>query len=228
MPTPRRDRRQERHEATRREILDAAWANVRARGLGELSLREVAEAMGMRTPSLYVYFPNKIAILDAMFAEAARALHERLAAVEPDGRPDSAVLLEAAESFLDFCVEEPARYQLLFERPIPSFQPSEASYAVAVEVAELSRRRLAELGAGSDEAVDVWMALITGMTSQQIANDPNGDRWRRLLPGIVDMYLSSAVVTAEPADATCLEQPARRRSSSKALGAASRRASAST
>jgi AcrR family transcriptional regulator len=195
MPTPHRDRRRERHEATRREILDAAWANARARGLGELSLREVAEAVGMRTPSLYVYFPNKKAVLDAMFAEAAGALHERLAAVEPAGRPEPVALLEAAETFFDFCVEEPARYQLLFERPIPSFEPSEGSYAAAVEVAELTRRRLTELGAGSDEAVDVWTALITGMTSQQIANDPSGDRWRRLLPGVVEMYLSSSAVT---------------------------------
>jgi AcrR family transcriptional regulator len=195
MSTPLRDRRQERHEATRRQILDAAWANAHTRGIGELSLREVAEAVAMRTPSLYVYFPNKNAILDAMFAEAAIALYERLASIEVDGRPHPVVLLDAAHAFLDFGVEEPARYQLLFERPIPSFEPSEASYATALEVAELTSRRLAELGAGSDEAVDIWKALITGMTSQQIANDPSGDRWRRLLPAVVDMYLSSPVVT---------------------------------
>jgi AcrR family transcriptional regulator len=195
---PHRDRRQERHAATRRQILDAAWANAHPRGIGELSLREVAEAMAMRTPSLYVYFPNKNAILDAMFAEAASALYERLASIEVDGRPHPVVLLEAARTFLDFGVEEPARYQLLFERPIPSFEPSEASYAAAVAVAELTSRRLAELGAGSDDAVDLWKALITGMTSQQIANDLNGDRWRRLLPAVVDMYLGSQVVTGEP------------------------------
>lgn len=37
--------------------------------------------------------------------------------------------------------------------------------------------------------VDLWTGLITGLTSQQIANDPGGDRWRRLLPDAVDMYL---------------------------------------
>jgi AcrR family transcriptional regulator len=195
MSTPRRDRRQERHEATRRQILDAAWASAGARGLSEMSLREVAEAVAMRTPSLYVYFPNKNAILDAMFAEAAGALYERLASIEVGDRPHQAVLLEAARTFLDFGVEEPARYQLLFERPIPSFEPSEASYAAAVDVAELTRQRLAELGAGNDEAIDIWTALMTGMTSQQIANDLNGDRWRRLLPAIVEMYLHSPVVT---------------------------------
>jgi AcrR family transcriptional regulator len=194
MSTPSQDRRQKRHDATRREILDAAWANARFRGVAELSLREVAEAVEMRTPSLYVYFPNKNAVLDAMFAEAASGLHERLAAVEADG-PHASVLLEAAETFLDFCVEEPARYQLLFERPVPSFEPSEESYAAAVEVLELTRRRLSELGAGTTEAVDLWTALITGMTSQQIANDPRGDRWRRLLPAVVDMYLGSAAAT---------------------------------
>jgi AcrR family transcriptional regulator len=193
MPTAPRDRRAHRHAATRREILRAAWANARDRGVGELSLREVAESVGMRTPSLYVYFESKHAVLDAMFAEAARELGERLAAVELGERSPRVVLLEAAETFLDFCAEEPPRFQLLFERPIPSFEPSEASYATALGVIELTHRRLAEMGVDHQDAVDVWTALITGMTSQQIANDPGGDRWRRLLPGVVVMYLDGAL-----------------------------------
>lgn len=49
---------------------------------------------------------------------------------------------------------------------------------------ELTYRRLAELGLPGQAAVDVRTALITGMTSQQIADDPGGDRWRRLLPDV--------------------------------------------
>ena len=61
--------RSRRHEATRREILDAAWAQAEELGIAAISLREVAAAVGMRAPSLYTYFASKDAIYDAMFAE---------------------------------------------------------------------------------------------------------------------------------------------------------------
>ena len=50
---PNRDRRAERREATRREILDAAWEIARRDGLSAVTLREVGERVGMRAPSLY-------------------------------------------------------------------------------------------------------------------------------------------------------------------------------
>ena len=48
--------------------------------------------------------------------------------------------------FVEFCTEDPARYQLLFQRTIPGFEPSPESYAIAVEVVELGAGRLAALG----------------------------------------------------------------------------------
>src|ERR1035441_9375306 len=84
---PTRDRRAERREATRAEILDAAWELVREHGLGGLSLRDVAAKVGMRPPSLYWYFESKEAIYDAMFAAANHELLEKMTAEEwPDDR----------------------------------------------------------------------------------------------------------------------------------------------
>ena len=71
---PIKDRRAERTLATRREILDAAWELVHEQGLGALTMRELGARVGMRAQSLYVYFPSKHAIYDAMFAEANREL----------------------------------------------------------------------------------------------------------------------------------------------------------
>jgi AcrR family transcriptional regulator len=78
---PRSDRRAIRHAATKREILDAAWRLARERGLGGWSLRDVADAVGMRAPSLYVYFASKNALFDAMFADGNQQLLERLQAL---------------------------------------------------------------------------------------------------------------------------------------------------
>ena len=76
---PARDRRAERRDSTRAEILEAAWELCRTQGLAGLSLRDVARKIGMRPPSLYWYFDSKQAIYDAMFAQGNRQLLERLA-----------------------------------------------------------------------------------------------------------------------------------------------------
>src|SRR6185503_18162606 len=80
--TPKRDRRAERREATRAEILEAAWDLVRAEGLASLNLRDLAARVGMQAPSLYSYFDSKHAIYDAMFAQGAQELLDRELAVE--------------------------------------------------------------------------------------------------------------------------------------------------
>src|SRR5437870_9135304 len=74
---PMRDRLAERHEATRAEILDAAWQLVRAEGLAALSLRDLARKVGMQAPSLYSYFDSKHAIYDAMFLQGNLELLDR-------------------------------------------------------------------------------------------------------------------------------------------------------
>src|SRR4051794_9297628 len=82
---PTRDRRAERREATRREIVDEAWALVREQGLAALSLRDLARRVGMQAPSLYGYFPSKHAIYDAMFGEGCRDFLARAKAREMTG-----------------------------------------------------------------------------------------------------------------------------------------------
>src|SRR5690348_1302163 len=67
---PKRDRQAERREATRREIVDAAWEIARRDGLEAVTLRDVAARVGMQPPSLYSHFASKNAIYDAMFGEA--------------------------------------------------------------------------------------------------------------------------------------------------------------
>ena len=41
--------------------------------------------------------------------------------------------------------------------------------------------QLATAGIDDGRQVDIWTAVLTGLTSQQMANDPGGDRWLRLV-----------------------------------------------
>jgi AcrR family transcriptional regulator len=132
---PIRDRRAERREATRAEILATAWDLVREQGLGGLNLRDLPPRIGMRAPSLYEYFDSKHAVYDAMVAVDALSGEEGLRAM--------------AHRAMAFMVEEPARYSLMFHRTIPGFTPSPESYAVSVEQLERARAWFArnDLGA---------------------------------------------------------------------------------
>jgi AcrR family transcriptional regulator len=188
---PLRDRRAERTAATRREILDAAWEQVRAEGLASLVMRDLGARVGMRAQSLYGYFPSKHAIYDAMFAESNHELLRRLANVE--ARTPEQEVRERARRFLQFCVEDPVRYQLLYQRTIPRFEPSPEAFAPAVEVLEGARAALRACGVTDDRALDAWAAVIQGLAAQQDANEPGGDRWIRLVDEITDMYLQHYV-----------------------------------
>jgi AcrR family transcriptional regulator len=192
--TAPRDRRAHRHAATKREILDAAWALARERGLAGWSLRDVAEAVGMRAPSLYGYFASKNAVYDAMFADGCRELIARIeplhhAVTEERTAPVDA-LRDGAASFFEFCVEDPARMQLLFLRTVPGFQPSPDAYALARAALDQVEQVLASAGATGPEQRDLWTALVTGLATQQVSNEPGGDRWRRLVGPAVDMFLA--------------------------------------
>src|SRR5256885_2682435 len=120
----------ERREAKTAAILAEAW-NLAARdGIGGLSLHALAREVGMRQPSLYVYFDSKHALYDAMFADGNRQLLERLGQVDLPDDPRAA-LKAFTRAFVDFAVEDPERSTLLFQRPIPGFEPSAASYELA-------------------------------------------------------------------------------------------------
>src|SRR5579884_2489521 len=114
---PISDRRARRHQATKDEIVEAAWEVAREKGLAGLSLSDVAARVGMRVPSLYSYFASKNDIYDAMFAQGNEQFLEfirgRIANLPRSAR---ARLRAGLWITFDFCTEDPVRYQLLFQR----------------------------------------------------------------------------------------------------------------
>jgi AcrR family transcriptional regulator len=179
-----------RRRSARAAIVDAAWQLARERGLSGISMRELAKQAGVTTPTLYAYFDSKNAIYDAMFGEAAAEFTAHMSAPFTfDASRPAEYLEEGLLRFVEFCTADVARYQLLFQRIIPGFEPSADSYAHAIEALEGTRRRLAAVGLADDEHVDMWTALGTGLVDQQVSNDPGGDRWKRLSSRFVQMFL---------------------------------------
>lgn len=173
-----------RREAAKAEILRVAKQLAAEHGLTGFSLRDLARALGMAAPSLYRYFDSKMALYDAMFAVGYREFLEVDVPPQPDlhGR-----IRQLAHAYVAFCVEDPVRAQLLFQRIVPGFEPSEESWALARRLYDSRVGTLLAFDGVTQDDLDLYTALVTGIVDQQLSNDPGGDRWTRLLDDAVDM-----------------------------------------
>ncbi len=183
------DRRGRRREAKRATILGEAWALAHRDGLAAISLRDLADRVDLRQPSLYAYFDSKLGLYDLMFADGNRQLLGLVGTLSWDDDPRRA-LVQFVEALVQFSTEDVVRHQLLFQRTIPGFEPSAASYALALEFYDRARQRLAAAGVSDPGDVDLFSAMVSGLAHQQVANDPGGDRWVRLAERTVDMFLA--------------------------------------
>ena len=64
-------------------IAQATYQCVLSRGLGSLTLADIARTAGLATSTLYVYYPSKQVLLDALYERAKTVLFTRL--MEGDG-----------------------------------------------------------------------------------------------------------------------------------------------
>ena len=187
--TPTRDRIAERREAVRAEILDAAWAVARQKGIAALTLKDVADRVGMRAPSLYSHFESKNAIYDAMFGQAWQGCLDALRAAADRGLPDDPreAMRVMGRAYFEYAVADQSRNQLMNVRISADFRPSEAAYLPSLAVWELSREHLAAIGLTAEEDLDLFSAVVGGLVDAQLANDPGGDRYARLLDRALGM-----------------------------------------
>ena len=162
-----------RRAGVRREILDAAWAEMGRTGVAALSVREVARAVGIRQQSLTYYFPTKQDLLDALFADGFADLRRCFDQLQPVADPVQGVV-DVAVAFVHHLVTRPAAYHLMFQGTVPGFTPSPESHTVALGVLEELVTRLA--AAGVTEAADLALvrSVMSGVVAEQIANDPGG------------------------------------------------------
>ncbi|MFG3064304.1 TetR/AcrR family transcriptional regulator [Streptomyces sp. NPDC048231] len=183
------------------EILDTAIEVMAEDGVAGLSMAEVARRVGVRPPSLYQYFPSKMAIYDALFErggrESADVLEPYSARLAEDPR---AVIMAGQQAGVAWAMANPVLAQLLYWRPVPNFEPTPQAYEPSVRLLEVLRSALqAAVHAGQlapeaadDEGVALYTALVSGVISQQLANEPSTQveegRFARLTGTAVDMF----------------------------------------
>jgi AcrR family transcriptional regulator len=202
-PSASPDRRGQRHMAKRSRIIDNAWSLARRDGLAGISLRDLADSVDLRQPSLYAYFESKLDLYDAMFEDGQRQLLDRCRAREPLADPREE-LVAVVEDLVRFSSEDIVRHQLLFQRTIAGFEPSATAMEPARQFIDLMIERLRAARVDGPGDVDLFSAIVSGLAHQQVANDPGGDRWvllaRRVVEALVaDVDRRSARSTKKPA-----------------------------
>lgn len=76
--TPQSDARETKAEASRAKILNVAQKLFARRGFEGVSIRELAEALGMTTASLYYHFPSKEEIFVAVHGRSLEAVQREV------------------------------------------------------------------------------------------------------------------------------------------------------
>lgn len=202
MSTTGLDRRSRRRQQTIDEILDASVALMETEGVAALSLSAVARQLGMQPPSLYQYFPSKMAIYDALFRRGAEqvldAYREARASATSTDQLELTVI--GVNAYARWSMQNQVLSQLLFWRTVPGFEPSPEAFAPALEgIQDLRIQLQAAVDAGqlhpdamSEEGVDLFTSLTGGLLSQQMANEPDASfeqgRFTKLIPVVLEMF----------------------------------------
>ena len=190
-----------RRDATRARILAAAWDLARRDGLAAITLR--------RSPARSACAPRRCTPTSGPRTRCmTRCTPKRPAARRDPDRPAAAddprdTLRGRMRLFTGFCVADPVRYQMVFERPVPGFEPSPESFqitaaALAGTRADMSgRRRDRGAGPGHVPGVDHRAGLAAGR--QRPRRRPLDPAARRRLRHVLRPLRRGTRSTAQPA-----------------------------
>ena len=151
-----------------------------AEGVNGLSLSEVARRLGVKPPSIYKYFDSLLDIYDALFARGQQANLDVMLQAKEGVEPGLDTLAAVLEASCRWSVANPGLAQLMFWRPVPSFEPSPEAMAPSIEMVRIQRQALADAAAtgqlgpaaDSDEAVFLVSIFVSGLVGQAMANEP--------------------------------------------------------
>jgi AcrR family transcriptional regulator len=124
--TPRHTRnRRGEGERLRQDLIDAAGRLLREGATHEtLSLRAVARAVGIATTSVYLHFPDKVALLLAVYREYFVDLGRHLENAAAEHTDPAGRLRAVAHAYCRFAADHPDAYDVMFTVPGTATPPS--------------------------------------------------------------------------------------------------------
>jgi len=98
------------------DILRVTADIVEEKGPEKLALNEVAERLGYTRPTIYLYYKSKDELLQATIDRSFETFAQLQDAAE-EGQPPASALRRRVAAYLDWGIEHPGMYRLMFEHP---------------------------------------------------------------------------------------------------------------
>lgn len=188
-------------EATTRteQIVATALELLEVHGPDGVTMRAIAEHIGIRAPSLYKHVADKQQLEVAMIAEGFRLSADALSAALHESQDP---LTSLAAAYRDWALAHPHLYRLMTHRPLPRDElPAGVEDAAAAPVVQVA-------GGDPDAARALW-AFAHGMTALEVAGrfPPDADldaAWRAGINALRSLATSpsatggEAIATEEP------------------------------
>jgi AcrR family transcriptional regulator len=113
--TVRTRNRRGQGDLLRADILDAAGRLLAERGdENAVSIRMIADAAGVTPPSIYLHFPDKDALIEAVCEERFKAFDDALEAAAATAADPLAEMRARGRAYVRFALDNPEHYRVLF------------------------------------------------------------------------------------------------------------------
>ncbi|WP_370325800.1 TetR/AcrR family transcriptional regulator [Euzebya sp.] len=144
-----------RRGVTRDRVVDAAAALVDAGGPEAVTLAAVADAVGIRTPSLYNHVEGLAGLRRDLAVHAVRQLGGALSAAA-DGAGEGERVVALGRAYRGFALAHPGLHAMAVRAP----EPDDAEHAAAAaEVVDVVIGALGDHGVGGTEAIHATRGL---------------------------------------------------------------------
>ena len=184
--------RPRRHQqSTADALLDAAERIVESDGIGALTVRQVAAAVGTTTRAVYTVYGSKDALLVALGSRAFELLRTQIEAQPMTGDPAADLVEAGVAVFRRFATEHPALFRVGVEAPLAAEFRAPAREALAGLRARVERLEAAGLlgDYAVSDAVRAFHALCEGLAAMELRSllPANNEAriWRDALTALV-------------------------------------------
>ncbi|MEM9134128.1 MAG: TetR/AcrR family transcriptional regulator [Actinomycetota bacterium] len=105
------------------EVIAAAERVLGDDGIDALSVRRLADELGVSRQIVYTHFSGMHEVLEAVHRRAGVQLADAVATLEPPTGSDARIVA-GAHAYVDHARRRPSVFALLFGRPVPGYVPS--------------------------------------------------------------------------------------------------------
>lgn len=149
--------------AKREDLVNAALALFRERGIKATTIREIAEAAGVTSGALYRHFDSKVALAQALFEDCAGRMTTALRQATQEAGTSGEALARTTRALLEFSRAEPAAFGYILDRHEREVQRAQPGRILPKDVFEEIIAAGVEQGELPPQDVSLSAALIIGM-----------------------------------------------------------------